>query len=88
MDYDIETKDRSGVKYPFIENSSWDYKKYEEENSSNKNLFSIKSNQKTNEYLKEIADLCNIKKNVTFHTARHNKMPYRLLTSILHAFCF
>lgn len=30
-------------------------KKYEEENSPNKNLFSIKSNQKTNEYLKETA---------------------------------
>lgn len=46
-------------------------KKYEEENSPNKNLFSIKSNQKTNEYLKEIADLCNIKKNVTFRVSRH-----------------
>lgn len=46
-------------------------KKYEKENPSNKNLFPIKSNQKTNEYLKEIADLCNIKKNVTFRVSRH-----------------
>lgn len=46
-------------------------KKYEDENSSDKNLFPIKSNQKTNEYLKEIADLCNIKKNVTFRVSRH-----------------
>jgi len=29
------------------------------------------SNQKLNTYLKEIADLCHIKKNLTFHLARH-----------------
>lgn len=29
------------------------------------------SNQKLNSYLKEIADLCKIKKNLTFHMARH-----------------
>lgn len=29
------------------------------------------SNQKMNEYLKEIADLCGITKNLTFHMARH-----------------
>lgn len=29
------------------------------------------SNQKTNAYLKEIADICGIKKNLTFHLARH-----------------
>ena len=29
------------------------------------------SNQKLNSYLKEIADLCVIEKNVTFHIARH-----------------
>jgi integrase len=29
------------------------------------------SNQKTNSYLKEIADLCGIKKNLPFHLARH-----------------
>ena len=29
------------------------------------------SNQKLNSYLKEIADLCSIKKNLTFHMARH-----------------
>ena len=30
------------------------------------------SNQKVNEYLKEIADLCNITKNLTFHMSRHS----------------
>lgn len=34
-------------------------------------LFPVLSNQKTNSYLKEIADLCGIKKNLTFHLARH-----------------
>lgn len=29
------------------------------------------SNQKLNGYLKEVADLCGIKKNITFHLARH-----------------
>lgn len=34
-------------------------------------LFPNISNQKLNSYLKEIADLCGIKKNLTFHIARH-----------------
>lgn len=34
-------------------------------------LLPILSNQKMNAYLKEIADLCGIKKELTFHTARH-----------------
>jgi len=35
------------------------------------NLMPDLSNQKLNSCLKEIADLCNIKKNLTFHMARH-----------------
>lgn len=34
-------------------------------------LLPILSNQKLNSYLKEIADLCGIEKNITFHLARH-----------------
>lgn len=34
-------------------------------------LFPIISNQKLNSYLKEIADMCGITKNLTFHLARH-----------------
>ena len=34
-------------------------------------LFPIISNQKLNSYLKEIADLCSINKDLTFHLARH-----------------
>ncbi|MCW3807412.1 site-specific integrase [Plebeiibacterium marinum] len=34
-------------------------------------LLPIPTNQKTNAYLKEIADVCGITKNLTFHLARH-----------------
>jgi len=37
----------------------------------NGQLLPILSNQKLNSYLKEIADLCGINKNITFHLARH-----------------
>jgi integrase len=46
------------------------YKDDEEANSIGK-LLPVLSNQKTNAYLKEIGDLCGIKKNITFHMARH-----------------
>jgi site-specific recombinase XerD len=36
-----------------------------------KNLLPVLSNQKMNSYLKEIADICGITKEVTFHIARH-----------------
>jgi site-specific recombinase XerD len=38
---------------------------------SKNTLFPVISNQKLNSYLKEIADLCSITKNLTFHLARH-----------------
>ncbi|MBF6608337.1 MAG: site-specific integrase [Flavobacterium sp.] len=34
-------------------------------------LLPVLSNQKLNTYLKELADICRIKKHITFHTARH-----------------
>jgi site-specific recombinase XerD len=34
-------------------------------------LFPLISNQKLNSYLKELADLCGVEKNMTFHLARH-----------------
>jgi len=46
------------------------YKNDERATAFNK-LFPVISNQKMNSYLKEIADLCGIKKNLTFHLARH-----------------
>ena len=35
------------------------------------NLLPVISNQKTNAYLKEIANICGVEKRLTFHVARH-----------------
>ena len=47
--------------------------KYLNHHRSNKleTIFPVFSNQKVNSYLKEIADLCGIKKSISFHIARH-----------------
>jgi len=45
-------------------------KKYEGK-LPNGNLLPVISNQKMNEYLKEITTVCGINKNITFHIARH-----------------
>ncbi len=54
-------------------------------------LLPVPSNQKMNAYLKEIADICNIQKNLTTHVARHTfaclaveyGMPIDVLAKIL-----
>ena len=46
-------------------------KKYENDPKRKDKLFPSMSNQKMNQYLKEIATACGIKKNITFHMARH-----------------
>ena len=46
-------------------------KKYENDPKRKDKLFPSMSNQKMNQYLKEIATSCGIKKNITFHMARH-----------------
>jgi site-specific recombinase XerD len=67
------------------------YKNNERALAHNK-LFPIISNQKMNCYLKEIADLCSINKNITFHLARHtfattvtpsNGVPIETVSKIL-----
>lgn len=45
--------------------------KYSEQRCSGGRLLPLFSNQKTNSYLKEIAKLCGINKNLTYHLARH-----------------
>ncbi len=49
----------------------------------NGQLLPVISNQKMNDYLKEIATVCGIDKNVTFHLARHCKSSYYLEISKL-----
>lgn len=68
-------------------------KKYEQdaELRINGKLLPVPSNQKMNAYLKEIADICNIQKNLTTHVARHTfaclaveyGMPIDVLAKIL-----
>jgi len=45
--------------------------KYKNFDSPTGKLLPVYSNQKMNSYLKEIADRCELKKNLTFHMARH-----------------
>ncbi len=47
--------------------------KYSHKTYRDGRLFPILTNQKTNAYLKEIADICSINKNLTFHMARHRE---------------
>ena len=44
----------------------------------NGKVLPIISNQKLNAYLKEIADVCGIKKNLIFHTRRHSNSSFLL----------
>lgn len=46
-------------------------------------LFPMISNQDTNRYLKEIAQIVGIKKKLTYHTARHNQIFFLLKSKLL-----
>lgn len=56
--------------------------KYEGQAKGNK-LLPVPSNQKTNDYLKEIAAVCGIEKKLSFHMARHIAFSYLLKISNL-----
>jgi len=60
-------------KIPLLPKAAFLIDKYKDHYRTNNtsNLLPKLSNQKLNSYLKEIADLCGIKKNLTFHMARH-----------------
>ena len=59
--------------------------KYNHKTYRDGKLFPILTNQKTNAYLKEIADLCGVKKNLTFHLARHTFVVSTIGYTILPA---
>lgn len=67
------TKTLIPVNTPLLPKASAILKKYENDPRaiSNGTMFPLLSNQKMNSYLKEIADLCQIDKNLTSHIARH-----------------
>ncbi|RXG17140.1 site-specific recombinase XerD [Leeuwenhoekiella aestuarii] len=66
-----KTDTRSSI--PLLPTALAILEKYQEhpEVSKNGKLLPVLSNQKMNAYIKEIADLCKIHKNLTFHLARH-----------------
>ncbi|WP_299671340.1 site-specific integrase [uncultured Polaribacter sp.] len=66
-------KTHNKVKIPILSIAEELIKKYKGHIKANKTktLFPNISNQKLNAYLKEIADVCGLKKSLTFHMARH-----------------
>lgn len=66
-------KTESASKIPILPVTQMIINKYENHPHSNNNerLLPILSNQKMNAYLKELADICQINKELTFHIARH-----------------
>jgi site-specific recombinase XerD len=63
-----------------------------ESRNSDERVFNVISNQKMNDYLKDLADHCKIRKNLTFHIARHtfattitlnNGVPIESVSSML-----
>ena len=71
----VTTRQKTGtpVKVPLLPQASEILTKYSNDRRTgiSNTLLPILSNQKTNTYLKEIAYLCQIKKHLTFHMARH-----------------
>jgi integrase len=63
-------KTNERVKIPLLPKAKEIIKKYKE-HQINGYVLPVVSNQKTNQYLKEIVKACKIHKHVTFHTARH-----------------
>lgn len=95
-DWIITKREKNGnqVKLPILQKASAIINLYEFDRSCiiNNSLLPLISNQKMNSYLKELALLCEIKKKVTFHLARHtfattvalsNGVPIETVSKIL-----
>lgn len=63
-------KTNTDVNVPLLDIPKMILKKYKCKLPDGK-ILPVISNQKLNAYLKEIADICGIKKNLTFHVSRH-----------------
>ena len=63
-------KTGTDVNDPLLDIPKMSLKKYEGKLPNGK-ILPVISNQKLNAYLKKIADVCGIKKNLTFHLVRH-----------------
>ena len=78
-------KTNTDVNVPLLDIPKMILKKYKGKLPNGK-ILPIISNQKLNAYLKEIADVCGIKKNLTFHLARHIKLSLSLKLNSLQRF--
>ncbi|MDT0642265.1 site-specific integrase [Zunongwangia sp. F363] len=65
------TKTKSLSSIPLLPIAQKLIEKYKDVENPKGTLFPVYSNQRMNSYLKEIAERCEIKKNLTFHMARH-----------------
>ncbi|WP_321286443.1 site-specific integrase [uncultured Sunxiuqinia sp.] len=67
------TKTKSQSNIPLLSKAHELIKKYSRypNKKTEEHIFPIFTNQKMNAYLKEIADLASVDKNLTFHVARH-----------------
>ncbi len=65
------TKNNNTSSIPLLSPALKIINKYKQQQSNENSIIPVLSNQKANAYLKEIADLCNIHKNLTTHLARH-----------------
>ncbi len=63
-------KSQTPMKIPLLEKAQLILEKYK--SLENELLLPVYSNQKTNNYLKEIAEQCKIQKKLSFHVARHS----------------
>ncbi len=65
------TKTKTTSSIPLLPVAQKLVEKYQRSENPNGKLLPVYSNQRMNSYLKEIADRCEIYKNLTFHMARH-----------------
>ena len=71
--FTFRNKTKTKVKIPLLDKALEILEKYQEHPMTEitESLLPLITNVKVNLYLKEVADLCDIKKNLTFHMARH-----------------
>ena len=65
------TKTDIRCRVPLLPQAKAILQKYEDFPANRNRLLPVNSNQKMNEYLKELAEICGINKNLSMHVARH-----------------
>lgn len=82
--YTKRTKTETRSNIPLLAPALAIVQKYEDhpECETKGKLLPVLSNQKMNAYLKEVADLCGIEKNLTMHVARHTFATFALTNGV------